>query len=62
MRNNQGESAQKKVRQGQSDSKMMSSNFFLYKIHGQNADTSGSIRTRPRAVKTSGGMRQKQIS
>lgn len=56
------EPASKKMRQGHSESKMMSSTFFLYKIHGQNPDMSGNIKSRGRAVKTSGGMRQKHIS
>lgn len=43
---------------------MMSSSFYLYKIHGKNAeDLSNNVsHLKPRAVKTSGGMRQKHIS
>lgn len=62
-RNNvsQRETPQKKMKQPQSDPKMMSSSFFLYKIHGQGGD-GGHMKARARMVKTSGGMRQKRIS
>ena len=60
-KNNNDEIMNKKGKKGHSDAKMMSSTFFLYKIHGQPNDIS-NIKTRPRAVKTSGGMRQKYIS
>ena len=39
----------------------MSSSFFLYKIHGKEQDNNSYI-AKPRVVKTSGGMRHKQIS
>ena len=59
---NKNEATPKKIRQGQSESKMMSSTFFLYKIHGNKADVSSNLKGGGRVVKTSGGMRQKHIS
>ena len=44
---------------------IMSSSFFLYKIHGQNsayAINNNPNAAKVRMVKTSGGMRQKHIS
>ena len=41
---------------------MMSSSFFLYKIHGKNSNEMLGSGMKGRMVKTSGGMRQKHIS
>lgn len=42
---------------------MMSSTFFLYKIHSNSPGLEDSyVKPKPRQVKTSGGMRQKHIS
>ena len=48
------------MRQGHSEGKMMSSTFFLYKIHGQNRDPRNA-KMKGRVIQTSGGMRQKHI-
>ena len=57
-------SYQKKNIPNNSEKKMMSSSFFLYKIHGQNSSDllNNTANLKPRIVKTSGGMRQKHIS
>ena len=48
--------------QNNSEKKMMSSSFFLYKIHGKNSNEMLGNGMKGRMVKTSGGMRQKHIS
>lgn len=56
-------STNKKIKQGSSESKMMSSTFYLYKIHSKSPGLEENYaRPKPRQVKTSGGMRQKNIS